>query len=241
VSQASLAHHLFPNEDPIGRHLQIPNASAVQREIVGVVGGVRETGFDQQPRPTIYFPSEQTSDQTMSLVVRTALPTGTVLPAIKSAIWSVDRNQPVFEVRTMDQIIAEITSPQRVASFALDALAFLALTLAAVGIYGVTSYTVSQRVHEIGVRMALGAQPRDVMRLILGQGMKFALWGIVIGLLASLALTRLMASLLYDISATDPFTFILVGVILALTAVAASYIPARRAMRVDPMQALRSE
>jgi putative ABC transport system permease protein len=241
IIDATLAHHFFPNEDPIGRHLQIPNASAVQREIVGVVGGVRETGFDQQPRPTIYFPSGQSSDQTMSLVVRTDLPTGTILPAIKDAIWSVDKNQPVFEVRTMDQIIAEITSPQRVASFALDALAFLAFILAAIGIYGVTSYTVSQRVHEIGVRMALGAQPRDVMRLVLSQGVKFALWSMVIGLAASFALTRLMASLLYDVSATDPSTFIVVGVFFALTAVAASYIPARRAASIDPMVALRAE
>jgi putative ABC transport system permease protein len=241
IIDASLAHHFFPNEDPIGRHLQIPNASAVQSEIVGVVGSVRETGFDQQPSPTIYFPSGQTSDQTMSLVVRTELPTGTILPAIKDAIWSVDKNQPVFEVRTMGQIIAEITSPQRVASLALNALAFLAFILAAIGIYGVTSYTVSQRIHEIGVRMALGAQPRDVMRLVLGQGVKFALWSMVIGLAASFALTRLMASLLYDVSATDPSTFIVVGAFFALTAVAASYIPARRAMRVDPMQALRSE
>ena len=239
IIDESLARHFFPNEDPIGRHLQIPNASAVQREIVGVVRGVRETGFDQQPRPTIYFPSGQASDQTMSLVVRTALPTGTTLPALKNAIWSVDRNQPVFNVRTMDEIIAEITSAQRVASFALNALAFLALTLAAIGIYSVTSYSVSQRTHEIGVRMALGAQPRDVMRLVLGQGVKFALWGIVIGLLVSFALTRLMASLLYDVSATDPLTFIVVGILLALTSMAASYIPARRAMRVDPMVALR--
>ncbi len=241
IIDASLARHFFPHEDPIGRHLQIPNGSAVQREIIGVAGGVRETGFDQQPRPTIYFPSGQTSDQTMSLVVRTELPTGTILPAIKDAIWSVDKNQPVFEVRTMDQIIAEITSPQRVASFALDALAFLAFILAAIGIYGVTSYTVSQRVHEIGVRMALGAQPRDVMRLILGQGVKFVLWSLVIGLAASFALTRLMASLLYDVSATDPSIFIVVGVLFALTAVAASYIPARRAASIDPIVALRAE
>ena len=241
IIDESLARRFFPNEDPIGRHLQVPNASAVQRQIIGVVGGVRETGFDQQPRPTIYFPTGQTSDQTMSLVVRTVLPAGTILPAIKNAIWSVDRNQPVFEVRTMDEIIAEIISAQRIASFALDVFAFLALTLAAIGIYGVTSYAVSQRIHEIGVRMALGAQPSDVMNLVFGQGLRFALWGVGIGLLAALALTRLMASLLYGVTATDPLTFAGVAILLTLTVMAASYVPARRAMRVDPMVALRYE
>lgn len=141
----------------------------------------------------------------------------------------------------MDQVIAEITSPQRVASFGLDVLAFLALTLAATGIYGVTTYAVTQRIHEIGVRIAMGAQPRDIIRLVVGQGLKFALWGIIIGLLASFALTRLMASLLYNVSATDPFTFIIVGMILALTAMVAAYIPARRAASIDPILALRAE
>jgi putative ABC transport system permease protein len=241
IVDESFARHFFPNEDPVGHHVQVPNASAGPREIVGVVGGVLETGFDQQPRPTIYFPTGQTSDQTMSLVVRTSLPPATILPAIKNAIWSVDREQPVFEVRTMGQIIAEITSAQRVASWALDAFAFLALALAAIGIYGVTSYTVSRRIHEIGIRMALGAQPVDVMRLVIGQGLAFAFWGVGIGLLASFALTRLMSSLLYGVSSTDPLTFGLVAVVLTLVALLASYIPARRAMCVDPMVALRYE
>jgi len=241
IIDESLARRFFPNESPIGRHLQIPNASAVRREIIGVVGGVRETGFDQQPRPTIYLPTGQSSDQTMSLVVRTTLPTETILPAIKNAIWSVDRNQPVFEVRTMDQIIAQIISAQRIASFALNVFAFLALALAAVGIHGVTSYAVSQRLHEIGLRLALGAQPGDVMRHVLGQGPRFALWGVPIGLLASLALTRLMASLLYGVTATNPLTYAGVALLLCAIALLACYIPGRRAMRVDPMVALRHE
>ena len=241
IIDESLARRFFPNESPLGRHLQVPNASAVQREIIGVVGDIRETGFDQQPRPTIYFPTGQSSDQTMSLVVRTTLPTETILPAIKNAIWSVDRNQPVFEVRTMDQIIAQIISAQRIASFALNVFAFLALALAAVGIHGVTSYAVSQRLHEIGLRLALGAQPSDVMRLVLGQGLRFALWGVGTGLLASLALTRLMASLLYGVTATNPLTYAGVALLLCAIALLACYIPGRRAMRVDPMVALRYE
>ena len=240
IIDETLAHRFFPSENPIGKHVQF-SAAGVPREIVGIVGGVRDTGFDQQPRATIYFPSLQASNQTMRLVVRTALPAGTILPAIKSAIWSVDRNQPVFNVRTMDDIVSEIDSSQRIASLALDVFAFLALALAVIGIYGVTSYAVSQRTHEIGIRMALGAQPGDVMRLVLGQGTKLALWGVAIGLLASFALTRLMTGLLYGVSATDPFTFIAVAILLTLIALAACYIPARRAMRVDPMVALRYE
>jgi putative ABC transport system permease protein len=241
IIDESFARHFFPNEDPIGHRLQVPNASAPAREIVGVVGGVLETGFDQPPLPTIYFPSGQTSDQTMSLVVRTSMPAATVLPEIKNAIWSVDKEQPIFEVRTMDQIIAEITSAERIASWALDVFAFLALALAAIGIYGVTAYTVSQRVHEVGIRMALGAQPADVMSLVLGQGLKLALVGVGAGVLASFGLTRLMSSLLYGVSATDPLTFVGVAVLLVLVALAACYIPGRRALRVDPMVALRYE
>ncbi|HKV26844.1 MAG TPA: ABC transporter permease [Candidatus Acidoferrales bacterium] len=240
IIDQTLAHRFFGKENPIGKHLQFSTAGA-PREIVGVVGGVRDTGFDQEPRATIYFPSLQSSDQTMSLVVRTALPTAAILPAIKNAIWSVDKNQPVFNVRTMDDIVSEITSAQRMATLALDVFAFLALALAAVGIYGVTSYAVSQRTHEIGIRLALGAHPRDVMRLVLGQGVKLALWGVGIGLLTSFALTRLMASLLLGVSATDPATFAGVAALLTLVALAACYVPARRAMRVDPMVALRYE
>jgi putative ABC transport system permease protein len=240
IIDESFARNFFRDENPIGHYLEVPS-TWVPREIVGVVGGVLETGFDQKPQPTIYFPTGQTSDQTMSLVVRTSLPTGTILPAIKNAIWSVDKEQPVFEVRTMDQIIGEITSAQRVASWALDVFAFLALALAAIGIYGVTSYIVSRRIHEVGIRMALGAQPADIMRLVLGQGLKLALLSVGTGVLASLALTRLMASLLYGVSSTDPLTFVLVAVGLTVVALAACYVPARRAMKVDPMVALRYE
>jgi predicted permease len=241
IIDETLARRFFPNQDPVGEHLQVPDATRPEREIVGVVGAVRDTGFDQQPRPTIYFPLGQTGDQTMSLVVRTMLPPGTILPAIKSAIWSVDSNQPVFNVRTMGEIVSEITSAQRIAFLALDVFAFLGLVLAAVGIYGVTAYAVSQRTHEIGVRMALGAQPRDVMRLVVGQGVKLALCGVGIGLLGSFVLTRLMTSLLYGVRATDGITYATVAVLLAGVALVASYVPARRAMKIEPTVALRQE
>jgi putative ABC transport system permease protein len=241
VIDETLARRFFPNQDPIGKHLQIPDATRPAREIVGVVGGVRDTGFDQQPRPTIYFPSLQSPDQTMSLVVRTTLPPSAILPAIKSVIWSVDKNQPVFAVRSMNEIISGLVSAQRLAFLLLGVFAFLALALAAIGIYGVTSYVVSERTHEIGVRIALGAQTRDVSRLVLGHGARLAGIGAIGGVVAALALTRLLSSLLFGVSATDPLTFIGVAIVLTLVALAACYVPARRAMRVDPIVALRHE
>ena len=241
VIDQTFAQRFFPNQDPIGRHLQVPDATRPAREIVGVVGAVRDTGFDQQPRPTIYFPSLQSPDQTMSLVVRTSLPPSTILPAIKNAIWSVDRNQPVFEVRSMDEIVSGIVSAPRVAFLLLGVFASLALALAAIGIYGVTSYLVSQQTHEIGVRMALGAQPRDISRMVLGHGARLAGIGIIGGTAAALALTRLLSSLLFGVSATDPLTFVVGAILLTMVALAACYVPARRAMHVDPVVALRCE
>jgi putative ABC transport system permease protein len=241
VVDEALAHHFFPNQDPIGKHLQIPDATRPAREIVGIVGGVRDTGFDQQPRPTIYFPSLQSPDQTMSLVARTTLPPGAILPAIKNAIWSVDKNQPIFEVRSMDEIISGIVSAQRLAFLLLGVFAFLALALAGIGIYGVTSCLVSERAHEIGVRIALGAKSSDVSRLVLGHGARLTGIGIIAGAVASLALTRLLSSLLFGVSATDPFTFFGVALLLTFVTLAACYLPTRRATRVDPMIALRYE
>jgi putative ABC transport system permease protein len=241
VIDQTLARRIFPGQDPIGKHLQIPDARQTPREIVGIVGGVRDTGFDQQPRPTIYFPSLQTADQTMSLVVRTTLPPDVILPAIKNAIWLVDKNQPLFEVRSMDEIISGIISAQRLAFLLLGVFAFLALALAAIGIYGVTSYVVNERTHEIGVRMALGAQQSDVSRLVLGHGAGLAGIGIICGVVSALALTRLLSSLLFGVSATDPLTFVVVALVLGTVACLASYVPARRAMRVDPIVALRHE
>ena len=177
----------------------------------------------------------------MSLVVRTSLPPSTILPAIKNAIWSVDRNQPVFEVRSMDEIVSGIVSAPRLAFLLLGVFASLALALAAIGIYGVTSYLVSQQTHEIGVRMAMGAQPSDISRMVLGHGARLAGIGIIGGTAAALALTRPLSSLLFGVSATDPLTFVGVAILLTTVALAACYVPARRAMHVDPVVALRCE
>jgi len=241
VIDETLARRFFHNQNPVGMHVQVPNANQPAREIVGVVGAVSDIGFDQQPRATIYFPSMQAPNQSMSLVVRTTLPPAAILPGIKSAIWQVDPNQPIFNVRPMDELILEITSAQRIAFLALDVMAFLALVLAAIGIYGVTSYAVGQRTREMGIRMALGAQPGDVVRAVVGQGLKPMVWGLAIGLLAAVGLTRLMSSLLFGVTATDPLTFGGVVLLLAAVALVACYIPARRAMRVDPVVALRHE
>jgi putative ABC transport system permease protein len=240
IVDAALARRFFPNQDPVGKHLQFAEVSRPW-EIVGVVGGVHDTGFDQQPRPTIYFPYLQTGDQTMSLVVRTDSEPAAMVPAIKNAIRAVDKDQPIFNVKPMDEIISGVISAQRLAFVLLGIFAFLALTLAAVGIYGVTSYSVSQRTHEIGVRMALGARESDVFRLVVGHGLTLGLVGVGLGVAGALLLTRFLASLLYGIRPTDPLTYLVVSVVLTAVAALASYIPARRATKVDPMEALRYE
>jgi putative ABC transport system permease protein len=240
IIDATLARHFFPNQNPLGKHVQFSLASR-GREIVGVVGGVHDTGFDREPRPTIYFPYLQTGDQTMSLVVRTDSPPAAILPAIKNAIWSVDKDQPVFNVRTMDAIVAGVVSAQRLAFVLLGMFGFLALALAAMGIYGVIAYSVAQRTHEFGIRMALGAQREDVLRQVVGQGLLLMGAGVALGIGGALALTRFLTSLLYGVQPTDPLMFIAVSLLVAVVAVAASYIPARRATKVDPMVALRYE
>jgi len=241
IIDRTFAQRFFRGQDPVGKHLQLPDSTQSPREIVGVVGAVLETGLDQQAQPTIYFPSLQSPNQTMSLVVRTAMPPSVILPEIKNAIWRVDKDQPIFNVKTMDQIVAGISSAQRVAFLTLDVFAFLALTLAAIGIYGVTSYAVMQRIHEIGVRVALGAQRGDILSMVVLSGIKLAGAGVLIGLVASFGLTRLMASLLFGVSASDPLTFASVAALLFAVALLACYIPARRAAKVDPMVALRYE
>ncbi len=240
VIDSTLARHFFPNQDPIGRHVQFSAASR-PREIVGVVGGVHDTGFDREPRPTIYFPYLQSGDQTMSLVVRTSSTPAAILPAIKNAIWSVDKNQPVFNVKTMDVIISGVVSAPRLALILLGIFAALALALAAMGIYGVIAYSVVQQTREFGIRMALGAQRKDVFSQVVGQGLLLVGAGVAAGIAGSLALTRFLSSLLYGVEPTDPLMLAAVSILVAIVAVTASYLPARRATKVDPMVALRYE
>ena len=239
VIDQTLARQYFGTGNPLGKHLVLPSGSL--REIIGVVGAVRDTSLSGAPEPTIYFPYLQGPDQTMSMVVRTALPQGTILPAIRNAIWSVDKNQPVFQVRSMADIMGNVTSAPRIAFVLLDILALVALVLAAVGIYGVTSYNVGQRTQEVGVRIAFGATPDAVLYMILRQAATLTLLGIGVGLLSAFLMTRLMSSLLFGVSSTDPATFLGATLLVTIVATVACYIPARRAVRVDPLVALRSE
>jgi putative ABC transport system permease protein len=241
VIDETLARQYFGTSNPVGKHLQVPDATRPPREIVGVVGAVHDTALNEQPEPTIYFPYLQGPDQTMSLVVRTALPAGTVLPEIRKAIESVDPNQAVYEVRSMQEMVGEVTSASRIAFLVLNILAGLALLLAAIGMYGVTAYSVSQRTQEVGVRMAFGARPGTVLAMIVREATRLSLAGVTVGVVGALAMTRLMGSLLYGVSGTDPATFIAAAVVVLLVATLACLLPARRAMRVDPMEALRGE
>jgi putative ABC transport system permease protein len=235
------ARRFFPNQDPIGRQMRFgfpPNGN-VTREIVGVVGDVRDVSLSQKPGPMMYVPFAQAPLYGGEVVVRTSLSTSSVAAAIRQAVHSIDKDLPVTDVGFFPDTLGQSVSRERFRTFLLGSFSGIALVLAAVGIFGVISYSASQRTHEIGIRMALGAQRRDVLHLILGQGAKLALLGLGIGVVLALLLTRLIASLLYSVSATDPLTFGAVAIVLLDVAVTACYIPARRAMRVDPMVALR--
>lgn len=240
VIDSSLARLYWPNENPLGQQLRFRRQGALY-EIVGVVGAVKHGGLDKQAKPTIYAPFLQVPRMRMSLLLRTTLAPASLANDVKAAVWAVDKDQPIYNLKTMDEIIAETKSTPRLTLVLLSLFSGLALLLAAVGLYGVMSYLVAQRTHEIGIRLALGAQAGDVLKLIVGQGMALALLGVSLGLGAALALTRLMARLLYGVSATDPLTFAVVALLLSLIALLACYLPARRATRIDPLVALRHE
>ena len=210
-------------------------------EIIGVVGDIKHYGLKSQTHPEVFFAHAQDPYLIMNVVVRTSADPQQIVQILSREVLKLDPAQPARGIVSMDQLISRSLSPDRFSMLLLGVLAAMALVLATVGIYGIMAYTVSQRTHEIGIRMALGARPRDVLRLIVGQGMRLTAIGVVLGLAAAFALTRVMASLLFGVSATDPATF--GGIALLLTGVAflASYLPARGASRVDPMIALRHE
>ncbi len=242
VVSESMAQRFWPGQNPIGKRLTMTFSPERSREVVGVAGDVKGDGLDVvEPVATLYVPLAQQPTPYLSLVVRTSSPPSTLISAISNAVHEVDREQPVVGVITMDDILADSLSHQRFNMLLLSAFSGLALLLAAIGIYSVLAYSVRRRMSEIGVRMALGAQRGDILRMILGQGTKLAFIGTGIGIAAAFGLTRLMASQLFGVTATDPVTFLSVAALIVLVALAACYIPARRATKVDPIVALRYE
>ncbi len=234
----TFARVYFNGEDPLGQRLRIGRTDL---EIVGVVGVVKQTGLDKQPAPTLYFSLLQVPESRMSLVVRTAGDPATMVTAVKGAVYAIDPDQPVYRIRTLNQALSELTSPQRVTLILLTVFAVAALCLALIGIYGLVAYTVVQRTHEVGIRIALGAEPRQVIRLIAGQGLGATAAGIGLGLVMSIGATSALASILYGVDVRDPIVFAATTAVLGFVAAIASYAPARRAAAIDPIVSLRSE
>jgi putative ABC transport system permease protein len=255
-----MARRFWPGEEPIGKRLKLGSPDqqhtwgGIWLTIVGVVGDVRSQSLETEAQPEMFLsylqnpwrglpskPYMTLVSRTMALTVRSSTDPTNLVAAIRKKVAEVDREQPLTNVMTMEQILSTSIAPRRFNTLLLGLFAALALILAAIGLYGVISYSVSQRTREIGIRMALGAQQRDVLKLVVRQGMILALVGVTIGIAAAFALTRVMSTLLFGVSATDPVTFIIIPLLLAGVALLASYIPARKATKVDPMVALRYE
>ena len=238
----SLARQYFPGEDPLGKRISVemfdkPNPT----QIIGVVGDVRYDSLTNEAEPTVYYPHPELTYEFMTLVIRTAGDSAAITPAVRSVLHEIDPNQPVSDVRTMDQVMGETLARARFNTLLLALFAGLAMLLAAVGIFGVMNYSVNLRTREIGIMLALGAQPGRILTLILRQGLVLTLTGIALGVAGALLLTRVMSGMLFGVEATDPLTFAAIVVLLSVVSVIACYLPARRATRVDPVIALRYE
>jgi putative ABC transport system permease protein len=238
----SFARQYFPGEDPLGKRVSIEMFSKPNpTEIVGIVGDVRYDSLVDKAEPTAYFPHSELTYPFMTLVIRTDGDPTAIAPAVQREIRAIDPDQPVSDVRTMNQVMADTVARARFNTLLLGLFAGLAMLLAAVGIFGVMNYSVTLRTREIGIRIALGAQPQRVLMLILRQGLLLTIMGIGLGLAGSFALARVMSGLLFGVNATDPATFTAIVLLLMFVSLIACYIPARRATRIDPMIALRYE
>jgi putative ABC transport system permease protein len=243
VISETMARRYWPNEDAIGKRIAFGRVEKPEDwvQVIGVVKDVRQR-LIKDPKPQMYFSHQQTDFfAPEDLVVRTDVDPTTLAATVRNTVWEIDKDQPVSNIRTMEEVLADSIARQRFSMLLLAIFASVALVLAAVGIYGVMSYSVAQRTHEIGIRMALGAQTGAVLKLAVAYGMKLVIIGIVVGFVAAFALTRVMSTLLFGVTATDPATFTLISLLLVLVAAIASYIPARRATKVNPIIALRYE
>src|ERR1041385_731022 len=238
-----MAQQLWPNQDPMGKRVSFGDLAAkpVWTTVVGVVGRIKQDTLDSNPRVALYIPHSQFTSRLLNIVLRTTTDPASLTAAVGHELHEVDHDLPLYGVVTMDQRVAESLSRRRFTAVLLTVFAGFALSLAAIGIYGVMAYLVIQGTREIGIRMALGATQRTVLRLVVKQGMMLALGGVVVGLIASFAFSRLVSSLLYGVTSSDPLTFASITVLLLIVALIASYIPARRAARIDPMISLRGE
>ena len=237
----AMARKFWPNQEALGKRIR-RSATAPWVTVVGIVGDVQHTDLIHQPRPAMYLPPYQdhgTRDVIADWAVKTSGDPAALGPAIRTAVWAIDPQLPITRVQTLERLRSAATAQEQFNLLLVGVFALVALILVAVGLYGVTSYAVAQRTRELGIRLALGARPGDVLRTVLGQGARLAAAGLAIGIVVSLVLTRVMATLLFGVGARDPMTFVGVGALLALVSVVACYIPARRAMRVDPVVALR--
>ncbi|HEX9596618.1 MAG TPA: ABC transporter permease, partial [Anaerolineales bacterium] len=237
-----MARRHWPTGDPVGQEITLKFIGASRpRRVVGVVGSIRHNGLQGSPHPEVFLPLRQEPFGSMTLLVRATEDPAALLPAARAQVWAVDKDMAMWSAAPLDQLISDSVAGRRFQLVLIGVFAGLALVLAAVGVYGVISLLTAQRTHEIGVRMALGAQREDILALVLRQGMSLALLGIALGMGSAVALTRFLSSFLFGVTATDPLTFAAVALVVAVVALAACYVPARRAMRVDPMVALRYE
>jgi putative ABC transport system permease protein len=242
VNQA-FAKRFFPNGDVLGKRVSFAceESEGLCRTIVGVVGDIKQASLTDDVAAELFLPSAQMPLNSMTVFVRTASDPLSFVAAVRSSVSAIDKNQPIYDARTLAQRVSEATAVTRSLTVLFSAFALLALVLGSVGIYGIVAYAVTQRTHEIGVRMALGARAGDILRLILKHGVVLVFSGVVIGIAGALALTRFLASLLFGVTPTDAVTFVVVSGLFFLIAIVATFIPARRATKVDPLKALRYE
>jgi putative ABC transport system permease protein len=243
IIDETMQRKYWPNEDPVGKRISFQGGqqNPIWREIVGIVGHVKHRALEGESRVQYYIPHTQMQAGNLNLVVRTDADPTSLAGVVRGAISGMDKDLPVYRVQTLEQYVIDSMAQRRFALTLLGIFALVALALASVGLYGVLSYSVTQRSHEIGIRMALGARAADVLRLVIGQGMLLALAGVALGIVGAFLLTRLMANLLFGVKASDPLTFVAIALLLTLVALVACFVPARKATKVDPMVALRYE